>query len=290
MTKSVEKEKEKRIPFKSFLRKRITNIPNLVVHLIFVIFMIASAILFMTRGQWRDVGLSLGLSLVSPLVFIIEYLCKFRIPPVLLTLIFFLVAGAILGSCYNFYATFPLFDDVLHTFAGLLMMPLGFGIMKRLLGNAEGKKNFGICLFVGIFFSLGIGLLWEMIELLGTTLFNVDMQEDIFVNQIKSFTLAGDHQVPVIIDDISKTVIYYGDGQTFVLEGYLDLGVKDTLKDMLVCLVGTVISGVIFMINYACKGKVHKYVSPVLWEEDIHISPLPFPDHKKEEKEEKETC
>ena len=109
-------------------------------------------------------------------------------------------------------------------------------------------KNFFLCLLVGALLSLTIANLWEMFEYASYALFGIDMQEDMIINGFSSYFLNGTHSETVVIDGIVKTVIYLSDGNTYVIDGgYLDIGMYDTLNDMLVCLLGCFIFVVIQM-------------------------------------------
>jgi hypothetical protein len=70
---------------------------------------------------------------------------------------------------------------------------------------------------------------------------NGDMLEDTVVYNIRSYVLSGNHNIPESILNIEKTLIYYDGGKIYELEGYLDLGGIDSLTDMAVCLLGTVV-------------------------------------------------
>ena len=82
------------------------------------------------------------------------------------------------------------------------------------------------------------------------------MQEDMLINGFNSFLLTGTHNKSFLVDGIVKTVIYYGDGQQIVLDGYLDIGLYDTLNDMVVCILGIIL----FVVGMWLKGSVTKKV------------------------------
>ena len=51
---------------------------------------------------------------------------------------------------------------------------------------------------------------------------------------------------PVIINDINKTIIYSGDNkETVIQNGYLDIGINDTMKDLIVNFIGAIVFSVL---------------------------------------------
>ena len=85
-----------------------------------------------------------------------------------------------------------------------------------------------------------IGVCWEFFEFTMDQLFQLDMQKDYIVKTIGSVTLDPTHsQIPVKVKNITKTVIYTASGRTVTIEGgYLDIGIIDTMKDLMVNFVG----------------------------------------------------
>lgn len=77
-----------------------------------------------------------------------------------------------------------------------------------------------------------------MFEYAAYAFFGIDMQEDMLIDGFSSYFLMGTHNATEVIDGITQTVIYYADGTKVILGGYLDVGLFDTLNDMLVCLMG----------------------------------------------------
>ena len=74
--------------------------------------------------------------------------------------------------------------------------------------------------------------------------FDLDMQKDTVVKKISSVTLnpSGKNKA-IVVSSIGKTVIYDENG--YILEtidgGYLDIGLNDTMKDLLVNFIGAVV-------------------------------------------------
>lgn len=225
------------------------------------------AIYFFVVGMARNALLAIfcGL-LVCPGLLVAEYFLHLRLAPVftfLLTLLF--CGGLMLGPGFDFYFKFPNWDDILHTASGLIFACLGYAIADGMIAKNIKYRRF-LCFATAIAFSLAIALLWEMFEYAGTTFLGMDMQEDAIVYRIRSFLLAGSHNDIVELDKITQTVIYYGNGQTYTIDGYLDIGLYDTLNDMLVCLLGSLALPLLYGIGRLFGKHPDKYLVPSLVE------------------------
>ena len=95
-----------------------------------------------------------------------------------------------------------------------------------------------VCLF-SICFSMTIGVLWEFFESAMDYFFLTDMQKDSIINSIHSVTLDSESLNRVVhIWDISEVDV---NGVSLGLGGYLDIGFYDTIKDLAVTFLGSVI-------------------------------------------------
>ena len=84
-----------------------------------------------------------------------------------------------------------------------------------------------------------VGVVWEFFEYTADNLFNTDMQKDTIVNKISSVNLKNSNAFdPEIIKDINKTTIYYGNDTITLPDGYLDIGLIDTMEDLIVNFIG----------------------------------------------------
>lgn len=230
---------------------------------VFVLFYAFSICYFCVLKQARNILLSaFATVIVIPMFLIVEYTFKIKFPPItqVLSLILF-SGGVVLGPAYNIYAIFPFFDDILHGLAGGLFFCIGFSIVET---STHGlQSNFLLCLFGGICLSLSILFMWEIFEYLATVLFGSDMQDDQLIDNFNSYYLTGNYYDIKEVQDITKTVIYYGNGETIVLDGYLDIGMHDTLIDLLVGLCGTLTLGMTILIDNKCTQKLKKYIIPI---------------------------
>lgn len=236
-------------------------------------FCVASMIYFAVLGMVRDALLAAFFLVVIPLVPIVEYVLKLRLGTILIAMIMFLAMGSTLGASYDLYTKVPFFDDILHTMSGFAFACCGFGLARLFVGEVDKRRPFVGCLLMGLFFSLAIATLWELFEYAGTYFLHQDMQEDTVVRSFESFYLSGTHRHAMSVSDIVCTVIYRADGSTVTIDGYLDLGLIDTVTDMAVCLLGSVVYAVALPIDRACKGRMFRAVIPQPFADSVVAEP-----------------
>jgi hypothetical protein len=100
-------------------------------------------------------------------------------------------------------------------------------------------------------------VLWEFIECAGDLFFSQDMQKDFIVQVFQSCKLdPTNSQQAIKVADIIKTQIFTASGQVFEVEGgYLDIGILDTMKDLLVNFIGAVVFSTAGFFYARNKGK-----------------------------------
>ena len=87
---------------------------------------------------------------------------------------------------------------------------------------------------------------------------HMDMQKDTVIRSIASVALNPDHQnVPIFIDGITEVTV---NGVPLGVDGYLDIGLIDTMKDLMVNFIGAaVFSAIGYSYIKTCgKGKICK--------------------------------
>jgi len=240
------------------------------VYLILRIFVIASLVMAAIRKEYENVFvcvLSLLLFLAPTLI---EKSLKIDLPSTLeIIVLLFIFSAEILGEIHNYYMIVPYWDTVLHAINGFLFAAFGFSLLD--IVNRNPKFKFQLSPFylavVAFCFSMTIGVLWEFFEFGCDMLFGTDTQKDFIINTISSVKLNPDGlNVPTIINGITQTTV---NGNDLGINGYLDIGLMDTMKDLLVNFVGAVIFSIIgfFYIKNRGKGEFAKQFIPVIDEE-----------------------
>lgn len=177
---------------------------------------------------------------------LIQVSLRVEFPTVLeIIVLLFIFAAEILGETQEFYIIFPFWDTLLHTLNGFLMAAIGLSLVNLL--NKSDKLTFTLSpLFTAIVafcFSMTIGVLWEIFEFTMDQLFLLDMQKDTIIHQISTVMLdpngGNAREVIMSIQDVSIN------GTELGLGGYLDIGLLDTMYDLLVNLIGAIVFSVI---------------------------------------------
>lgn len=175
----------------------------------------------------------------------IYFLCfkkKLFIPYIFRVLLaLFIIMSGILGEVYYFYVKYPFYDVIVHIFNGFLSAGIGYSLINIWNKNSNYlSKSFKIIFIIS--FSLSVGVSWEFIEYSGDKFFKSDTQKDTLINSISSISLdESKNYKPVKISDIDKTVLYNQDNEVLITinGGYLDIGLNDTISDLLVSLIGS---------------------------------------------------
>lgn len=184
---------------------------------------------------------------------------KVEIPPIFEAMIYcFIYAAEILGEINHFYIAIPGWDSILHTINGFLCAAIGFSMIDLLNRHSKHSQLSPFYLaMVAFCFSMTIGVCWEFIECTGDLFFGQDMQKDYIIQHFQSVTLDPTHsQTPIPVQNITKTVIYTASGKKYVINGgYLDIGLLDTMKDLLVNLIGALTFSVFGYFYIKDRGK-----------------------------------
>ena len=176
-------------------------------------------------------------------------------PPLEITILCFIFAAEILGEVNAFYVNVPNWDTMLHTLNGFLAAAVGFSMV--ILLNDNEKLTFELSPFflalLAFCFSMTIGVLWEFFEFFMDTFLHTDMQKDTIIHTIHSVTLDPTRSNQVVtIHNIQDVAV---NGSSLGLPGYLDIGLIDTMKDLMVNFLGALVFSVTGFFYARSKGK-----------------------------------
>ena len=255
----------RKVKFSEYFKNRIKDIPFAVMCALYMAFCVGCMIYSAVELGARDALLAVVYMIFIPAVFVFEYLIGFRVGYILTVLIIFSACGGLLGSSYNIYMILPWFDSLLHAVSGILFFAAGFMLGEVFFGKDNVNKHFFGKLAFAIFFSTTVGVAWEFFEYLISETMGFDMLEDAMVTDIQSYLLSQSHNVAVELNDITQTVITYDGGKEWVINGgYMDLGLYDTLNDLLIAAAGTVSIAIVSIISFYKFPKFNKMFIPEL--------------------------
>ena len=185
-------------------------------------------------------------------------------------ILIFIFSAEILGEINAFYVKIPIWDTMLHTTNSFLMAAIGFAMID-IFNRSEKfsiKMSPYFVAFVAFCFSMTVGVLWEFFEFSMDWFFQTDMQKDWILPAISSVKLnPSGENVPVKMA-IDSVVI---NGQEWNLGGYLDVGIVDTMKDLMVNFVGAVVFSIVgvLYLKQRGKGKLAASLIPQVKDEEI---------------------
>ena len=248
------KEKAKNPP----LRQQIKEAPVLfTVYVVLRVLVVLAMVLQFFNGEYFNVLLC-GLTLVLfTLPSLIERKLKIEIPNVLeVIILIFIFSAEILGEIASYYVKYPGWDTALHTITGFLAAAVGFSLVE-LLNRTSSKIDLSpfYLAFVAFCFSMTVACMWEFFEFSMDKFFGMDMQKDYIINTINTVTLDPTMSNKVVhIKNITQTSV---NGVDLGINGYLDIGLIDTMKDMFVNFIGAVVFSIFgfFYERAILKGK-----------------------------------
>lgn len=212
------------------------------------------------------------LLMIMPSVIQATFRVEFPSPLEIIILIF-IFAAEILGEISAFYMRFQYWDTVLHTLNGFLCAAIGFSLVDIMNGHKRLKFDMSP-LFMAITafcFSMTIGVLWEFFEFGMDQLFGLDMQKDTVIHVITSTYLdPAQENNRVVISNIKEVMI---NGEELGVGGYLDIGLIDTMYDMVVNFIGALvfsIMGYFYIKRRDAKSLVQGLV-PERWSEEKNL-------------------
>lgn len=252
-----KRKKKKRSPLSEAMRLELReHRSSFLVYVILRALVVVMMILQLLNRNYENVflcGLTLLLLIIPSFV---QVTFRVELPTTLeIIILLFIFAAEILGEISEFYLVFPFWDTVLHTLNGFLAAAIGLSLVDLL--NRSEKIIFHLSpLFTAIVafcFSMTIGVVWEFFEFGMDMAFGLDMQKDTIIHAIHSVTLdpAGKN-IPYAIQGITQTAV---NGVDMGIGGYLDIGLIDTMQDLLVNFIGAFVFSVIGFFYVKNQGK-----------------------------------
>lgn len=232
---------------------------------------LAELVMSIIRGEYESAFICLLVLALFILPFFIQQNFGIQLPSVLeIIILLFIFAAEILGELECYFITYPNWDSMLHTTTGFLCAATGFALIDILNRNSRIKFQLSpVYVALAAFcFSMTVGVLWEFFEFGMDRVFHLDMQKDTVVQSITSVMLdPTNSNTPITIDGIHSVAV---NGTDLGFDGYLDIGLYDTMEDLFVNFIGAVTFSVIgyFYIKRRGKGKLAQAFIPTLSEDE----------------------
>ncbi len=263
-----EKSRQKRLRLLAEAKKKPAVFTVYIVLRLIVVAILVSSIL---RGEYENAAICLLVLFLFLLPLFVQRNFGIELPGTLeIIILVFIFASEILGELGCFFINVPNWDSILHTTTGFLCAAFGFALIDIL--NRNDKIKFQLSpiyvALVAFCFSMTIGVLWEFFEFSVDRLFHMDMQKDTIVHTISSVMLDPTNKnIPITIDGITSVAV---NGKNLGFDGYLDIGLYDTMEDLLVNFIGALTFSIFgyFYIKRRGKGRIAKAFIPTITTED----------------------
>lgn len=210
------------------------------------LFVLFSMLRSLRMGPLSDalVCLLVGIGVLVP--YVLET-WGYRVSNALLVFSMLYLLGGMSGRIYKLYYLIAHWDKLLHFSGGVVFAVLGSYIPVLL--NKDYQDDRRLRILFAVLFSISVSALWEFYEYGMDRWFGTDMQRDTLVTALHSYDLGDAVGVIGSIDQIDSVIV-----NGIELEGYIDIGLIDTMGDMMIETAGTVVyaaSGVLFPLPVA---------------------------------------
>jgi len=245
---------------KVYIEHMKKNKAAFVIFILLRIFLLGAMTLSIVRGNYENAFVCIWVMFLLLLPAIVEREFNIELPGTLEVIVMlFVFASLVMGEMGNYYIKFPHWDTILHTLNGFLCAAVGFGMVDILNQNEKIKFTLSplFLAVVSFCFSMTIGAVWEIFEFACDVFMGIDMQNDTLIESFSSSFLSGNTMMLESVENIQTVSV---NGQVLVKGGYLDIGLYDTMMDLVVNFIGAVVFSIIGYFYVKFRGK-HKFVN-----------------------------
>ncbi len=215
-------------------------------------FTVFTVITLFAGGEPDRLALAFGTLLLAALPLLLEKLfcCRLCLPVYIFALVY--AIGPMLGHCWKLYYTIVVWDKLLHISGGVMFAILGAFFFDKLV---QGRQKPVTGVLFALCFSVAIAVVWEFMEFGADIFFGMDMQDDTVIYGLTSYLLGDSLGVTGSISNIQAVTV---NGVPLPVDGYIDIGLIDSMLDMLLETVGATVTCVLLWLD---KGK-HSLIQP----------------------------
>ncbi len=265
----MKKRKNKLTSFFAELYAKIRkNRISFAIYTLLQIITVAVIVITATNRNWSGTFTGVLALILFLLPAFVEKSFRIELPTTLeIIVILFVFCAEILGEIGMYYTKYPFWDNMLHCTSGFIFAAFGFSLVD--ICNRDRRMGIRLSPFflslVACCFSLAVGVVWEFFEFGMDILVHTDMQKDFLLGSISTGTVSPNGQTAVFIQNIQSTTVTLADGTTHTFAGYLDIGLMDTMKDLIIDAIGALlfsILGYFYVRHRGKKGKLAKQFIP----------------------------
>ena len=208
---------------------------------LFQIFCTVSLVIMISRGWLSQTLITLVSMGCLCVPWLLKLIFKVRIPLWAYIFIEVYALCPMLGHAHAFYYWISWWDTWMHFCGGVAFAMLG-GFLLHLFNGKSGKCNLFVTVCFAIFFSVTVSVAWEFIEYAADSWFHTDMQKDVFVDGLYSYFLTDGSYVGSM-ENIQSVQI-----NGVEMKGYFDIGLIDTMTDMIFETIGALLYGALVLV------------------------------------------
>ncbi len=209
-----------------------------------ILFGLVSLIVLLVRKERVNLSHCFAEMILVCLPAVIGVLMQFRMNILVYVFLHFYAVSPLLGEMYHLYHIFSWWDDLLHITGGLVFA--FFGIFLYKFFNDHGQISLMSCAVFALCFSIAISSIWEIYEYTCDTFFRTDMQKDTLITAIDSYYLSDQMGEIGTLKEIETVTV---NDTPLNVKGYIDIGLIDTMSDLICATFGSLIAVIGFLID-----------------------------------------
>ncbi|MBQ9148065.1 MAG: hypothetical protein IJX69_00690 [Oscillospiraceae bacterium] len=232
------------------------------------IFTVCTIIMLLAGSEPDRLLLACATLLLAALPMLLEKLlrCRISLPVYIFALAY--AIGPMLGHCWKLYYTVPVWDKLLHISGGVMFAILGAYFFDLL---AKNKDLPAVRIIFALCFSMAIAVLWEFCEFGADQFLGMDMQDDTVIHSLTSYLLGDRLGVTGSIENIQSVAV-----NGIPLPGYIDIGLIDSMLDMLLETLGAIVTCLFLWLDkgrhpliQAIERKITREKRDTIWPKDM---------------------
>lgn len=208
------------------------NKKSKVLLLLYILLVLISIIVFITElisNKINNLYPNIVFIITLSIPIVLKKLFKLSISKYIeISFILFSFLALVLGEGLDFYEKYKIYDIIMHIICGFISASIGYALL--ILINKKKKETKSLLIIFSLCFSMTIGIFWEFIEYSLDNVLWMNTQKQTIIHDIKSLH----------IKDIDKTIIHYDNNKIKKINGYIDIGLNDTINDLFVNLIGAI--------------------------------------------------
>lgn len=210
------------------------------------VFILYTIVRLAVSGQYSRIATAAFALILVLLPLGAEVVLRCRMHPVLYLFGTLYALGPMLGKCYELYYSTGWWDKLLHICGGVMFAILGVYLCQKL---SRGSGSLLLCAAFALCLSIAVSAVWEFVEFGCDQLLHTDMQRDSVITAIHSYTLSDTLGYVAHAEGIQTVLV---DGAPLPVAGYLDIGLLDTMMDMMLESLGAAVTCAAFLLD---RGK-----------------------------------